>query len=82
MRDISQSQWVDCDSTRRYVGLNLSQHPVLIFVGGIPSIAAFVCVTHRLTLSSSLSPLHATSMRHRCCPSSSTALRLSSRRFI
>ena len=43
MRDISQSQWVDCDSTRRYVGLNLSQHPVLIFVGGIPSIAAFVC---------------------------------------
>ena len=39
-------------------------------------------VTHRLTLSSSLSPLHATSMRHRCCPSSSTALRLSSRRFI
>jgi len=26
---------------------------------------------HRLTLSSSLSPLHATSMRHRCCPSSS-----------
>ena len=25
MRDISQSQWVNCDLTRRYVGLNLSQ---------------------------------------------------------
>ena len=39
-------------------------------------------VTHRLPLSSSLSLLHATSMRHRCCPSSSTALRLSSCRSI
>ncbi len=45
-------------------------------------IVVIVCVTHRLTLSSSLSPLHASSMRHRCCPSSSTALRLSYRRFI
>ena len=26
MRDISQSQWVNCDLTRGYVGLNLSQH--------------------------------------------------------
>ena len=25
MRDISQSQWVNCDLARRYVGLNLSQ---------------------------------------------------------
>ena len=26
MRDTSQSQWMNCDLTRRYVGLNLSQH--------------------------------------------------------
>jgi len=26
MRDIYQSQWVNCDLTRGYVGLNLSQH--------------------------------------------------------
>jgi len=49
---------------------------------GYPTLLVWGIVTHRLPLSSSLSPLHATSMRHRCCPSSSTALRLSSCRSI
>ena len=33
-------------------------------------------VTHTLNLSSSLMLLHASSMRHRCCPFSSTAHQL------
>jgi len=35
MRDISQSQWVNCDLTRRYVGLNLSQHARSLNVLGL-----------------------------------------------
>ena len=34
-RYISQSQWVNCDLARRYVGLNLSQHYAPIGVGQI-----------------------------------------------
>ena len=59
MREISLSQWLKCDLTRRYVGCHAQTNTLLIFV-------AIACI----------------SMRHRCCPSSSTALRLSYRRFI
>ena len=34
-RYVSQSQWVNCDLARRYVGLNLSQQTIMIFVHSI-----------------------------------------------